>query len=320
MSKEINWSKRFEQGLNAIAIFNEKLEILDSNQAFNKMITNHSNTLDSIKNNLFITFDSGIHSWDFEGANFFVTKEKVDEVYLLTFINITNYMEILDEVIDQRIKIVNDSKIDYGNEIVSQVSHSILNPSLIIKANLNQLQKSLTNKNDLDRVSKIEHSITRIIDFSQAVSMNLINKDDTNTESLASVIKSINNYYKEDLNIYNIEFIQENILSDIEINSAIKFALVSIFENAVEELQRKSNDWIKVIYKNDNGHILEISNSGPIIPHPERVQLFIRPQTNKVDGKHSGFSLYTASNLLKSKGSKLEYECDNNIGTFKIIF
>ena len=319
MSKEINWQKRFETCEQAIAIFDKDLNLTDSNDRFLILSSNHRN-LASILDTLFISKDSGVHSWDFEGKNFFVTKECFQNQYILTFIDITNYMEMLDQVIDQRIKIISDAKIDHGNDIVSQVSHSILNPSLIVKANLNQLKKELRDTKSLDRLEKIDQSISRIIDFSQAVSMNLITKGD-DKETLSSVIQSIQNYYKEDLNIYGIELILENICNEQLIDSSVKFSIVSIFENAVEELQRKGKDWIKVdFYKSANSSHIAISNSGSLIPMPERSQLFLRPQTNKIDGKHSGFSLYSASNLLEAKGHKISYECSEDIGTFIISF
>jgi signal transduction histidine kinase len=302
-------------------IFDEDMEVVELNQAFIKLFDVDPFDVDTFDTAFFKNFSSELNYWDYKHKNYYVTKEKLKEHVHYSFYDITVFTEMIDQVNEQKIKIISKSKIDQLNELIGQVSHSILNPSLIMKANIGFLRKGLSDPKQLDRLEKVNLSLERIVDFAHALRINLISKDEGVSEPLDKTLENIEKFYSEDFRIHHINFEIVGDYDDLEISPAIKYTINAMLENAIEELRRPGDDWIKLEYKKLNTrHVIEISDNGPIVPEIDRRKLFVSQFTSKTDGKHGGHSLFSANNLIKPQGGQLSYRVKDDIGTFIIEF
>ena len=236
--------------------------------------------------------------------------------------------KIVDE---QRIVLIQKSKLASLGQMAGGIAHEINTPLAIIGLNIEQVNESIDEGNlDLeelkssmlvikettDRIAKIISGLRFVARDGSKLSMEDANLDTIIEETLSFSTERIR------LRHIDLEIIKK-FDKELTINCRaveISQVLINLLNNSTDAINSQKEKWIKLII-NDLGNEVEISvvDSGPGIPadlHEKIMQPFF---TTKDFGKGTGLGLSISYGIIESHGGRLFIDSTSPNTKFTII-
>lgn len=233
---------------------------------------------------------------------------------------------------NQKLTLINTSKMASIGEIVSIVAHEINNPITIILGRSELLRKSVLemteNSRFIDNFNTMEVAAKRI--------SNIVNKLKMFSENAFSEMKS--QVYLVDLISQTLEFYSEKIrvcginvkieLGDIAKRqiviqgSTLNQAFMNLIRNAIDAVEKHEERWIKIVGEIDeivnSKIILKIIDSGEKIAPEVQEKLMQQFFSTKRKSHRVGLGLSTARGIIKKHGGMLSFDKSNDRTCFII--
>lgn len=214
---------------------------------------------------------------------------------------------LAQELIDNKIKENELSRVKEMQTISGQLAHEINNPLMIISASLHKIKKS--DNYDVENIEKIEKSTKRmaavIIELKSLA--NIISLEDKEDINVSNVLNSIlDNYHLKK----NIERALKNDLTFNCDQTHLSNILKEIIENADE---KESGNNIKIVAFEDNqSKKIIIEDDGDPIAFDDPNDIFKSFATNKIDKtKVRGLGLTKAMEYARLNNLKLSADSNN---------
>ncbi len=218
------------------------------------------------------------------------------------------------------------SKLSALGAISSGLCHEINNPLTVILGNLQILQRFVGDPVKFDakvqtllascgRVSKIVKDLQL---FSDSLKSNSFRP-----ESLGRILGDTLAALKSELEKSNISIIIENNVDALVMCDAasIGLGMKNILSNAIENLELKAENWIKIELASVGEEILlRFSNSGVLRPEEIHELLFDPLFTPKEEKNNLGLGLSVAEGIFRSHGAKFSLRKDLPHTCFEIRF
>lgn len=227
--------------------------------------------------------------------------------------DMTDKVQHLNEIEDNRIKLANSSKLAALGEMAGGVAHEINNPLQILSLHNEQVRMLLmnddlnTSKKDLDTLcDDMENTIERINNIVKG--MKIISRNGNNdpfeacdvrevvNETLAVCKEKFKNngvkffFYEEEGENYTV-MAQKVRLSQVVLN---------ILSNAFDAIEKNNKKIIRVyLSKSENLVNLSISDNGPGVPEELIAKVFQPFFTTKAIGKGTGLGLSISKEIIE---------------------
>lgn len=235
---------------------------------------------------------------------------------------------------DLRKQLVQASKYRHMGELMSSISHSVINPVTIIHGNLNILKMMLKEEN-LNRaeiirnIDSISDATSRIEKLSRnvihsAMKVSSTRKEKTSTrEIIENVIDLTKPMLRESSISIEYECEKEALFCKITMPELTQIVLNLILnaKDAIEAARSLGSGKIKIkeVKLSPSMMQLEVSDNGSGIHSDLTSKIFTPFFTTRKDDRN-GLGLFISRNILRDQGGKMSFETKLGIGsTFKAL-
>lgn len=245
--------------------------------------------------------------------------ENLIDGYIFIFENITDRKKLEQIVNEQRLLMIESSKLSSLGEMAGGVAHEINNPLAIISAKVSYLIRKISrNEVDLDFIKedlqKVDHTVQRISKI--VIGLRSLSRDSASDSMedvlLEKVIMDSMSLCTERFKNHNIE-LKVDICEDIHIlarGTQISQVILNLLNNShdaiVENIETK---WVSIKCDVENDIVkIYVSDSGPGIP-PEIAAKIMDPfYTTKKVGKGTGLGLSISKSIINAHNGKMWYD------------
>lgn len=248
------------------------------------------------------------------------------EVVYGTIQDITQQKILEKQLVMERAKSLQTSKLASLGEMSAGVAHEINNPLAIISASIELLPKSINDPVKLaNRMESIQKSCERITRIVRA-----LKKFSRSSEKPTYSPHSLNEIVKESLILveakskrfmtpvefeFNSEF---NILCD---DVEIEQVLVNLMNNAIDAVKNLEEKWVKIEAVESNDLIiLRVIDSGAGVSESIKQKLFEPFFTTKIIGEGTGLGLSITKGILDEHNASIEIITYSGHTCFEISF
>jgi PAS domain S-box-containing protein len=249
-----------------------------------------------------------------------------------TIHNITERVELEHQLENQKIHMINNSKMAVLGEMSASIAHELINPLAIISGLAMRINITL-DKNEIidkEKIKKISVKITggvmrasKIIDGLKKYS------GSKNTSFLEDV--DFQNTLNNTLDLCFSRFVSTGIkLKQDNIENAIikghggqlSQVLLSLLNNSYDSITEKNDPdmWIEVRAEIEKKkYIIKVIDSGNGIPKNIAQNLFKAFYSTKIDDKHTGLGMCISKKIIERFNGTLSYKEFNGHTCFEII-
>ena len=255
-------------------------------------------------------------------------RNKNNEIYGYMGIarDLTEELEILKDLEQERTKNLHSSKLASLGEMSAGVAHEINNPLSIIAGNVFLLNKC---KNDPEKFSSKIEAIQRSVERISKIVLGLKRFSHLNEESKHSLFV-LSNIIQEALILTESKSKQNSTVVEVNIKSEgkilcddveIEQVIINLVNNAVDAVKILPERWIKINVFEDNSElVMQVKDSGSGISDEVAKNLFEPFYTTKPVGEGTGLGLSIIKTILDKHKSKISVNKDDAHTCFEIRF
>lgn len=216
---------------------------------------------------------------------------------------------------DQKLKLVQASKLASLGEMASGIAHEINNPLSIIKILSSKIQRSISESHKIEDIDttplqKIDHTIDRIHHIIKGLKN--LSRTKKGTESSSCYVRTV---IDETIILYTSKFQTDGINFEIDVPENIKVTcddvqlsqvFINLLNNSYDVVQLLERKWIKITTQTvGNKYYIHILDSGAGIPLQLREKVFEPFFTTKETGKGTGLGLSISQKIIKDHQGEL---------------
>lgn len=232
-------------------------------------------------------------------------------------------------IAEQRMKMINASRLSSLGVMASGVAHEINNPLAIISVATQQLERLLSaEEEDRRRIPILLDNISRNIKRIEGIIRGLRNlsRDGANDPFQRSPVKTI---IMDTLELCRARFVNHNVCldlpvvpDDLEIECRpvqISQVLLNLLNNAFDAIERSREKWVRMDVSKLDGFVeIAVIDSGPGIPE-YLVDKVLEPFfTTKDVGRGMGLGLSVSKAIMDAHGGDLSVDTGNGHTCFRI--
>lgn len=257
---------------------------------------------------------TGVDSIVFGQAKAIFNEKNEIKSYLGVISNISKRKQYEKELEEERIKLIQSSKMATLGEMAAGIAHEINNPLAIILGCAGLMESGKLDQektaSSIDRVKKSVERIAKIVDglrkFSRTTEK--VDKKEVQIQQLLAEsvtlmeAKSKNNGVKI---VNNVKESKTLLIDEIQIEQI----LVNLISNAIDENSEKPEAWVELNHKSDNNfEQIIVRDSGKGINEETVKKLFNPFYTTKEIGKGTGLGLSISKGIALEHQGDLEYQ------------
>ncbi|MGB0453901.1 MAG: ATP-binding protein [Bacteriovoracaceae bacterium] len=240
------------------------------------------------------------------------------------FQDVSQRVKIEKELEQERLKIIQSSKLATLGEMAAGIAHEINNPLAIIQGSASLLTRHKDNptkvletsdklKKSVKRIGKIVNGLRK---FSRNSSLDEVLQQDHSVTSLVSEVLELVEA-KSKRHGVPVEFHTKDDLIIRGDDIQIQQVLVNLINNAIDANTGAQSPWVKIhVKKNNQSTQILVSDSGHGIENHIIEKLFDPFYTTKEVGKGTGLGLSISKTILNAHNGDLEYKKINGHTTF----
>ena len=227
-------------------------------------------------------------------------------------------------------KSIQAAKLATLGEVASGLSHELNSPIMVLKGTAHQIQKGLDQKN-LD-IERFTHLIERLKGTTKKMtdSVNSLrifsrnpNLDEMKPTTLQNVFTSALNICYEKFRFHQIQItITPENYQEIEFfgkETQLAHAILNLLNNSFDAISNRQEKWVKIDISEENGTIIiDIFDSGPLIPGELTEKIFIPYFTTKIGQNSTGLGLSIAQKILEEHHGLIFYTKKDGFNHFII--
>lgn len=229
-------------------------------------------------------------------------------------------IQVQNELIQQKEKLINSSKMAAIGEMSSGMAHEVNNPLAIIIGKISQLEKKILKQEltpeliseELKKINLAAQRIAEIINGLRTFSEN--SRDENLSEvQVTDLFQTISLLVSEKLKHHQIDFqIDFNSAQNVFIKarrSQIEQVLLNLINNSFDAVQVLPEKWIRLSVQKSNEQIrILVIDSGLGINSDINQKILLPFFTTKDVGKGSGLGLSIAKGIIEDHQGVLYYE------------
>ena len=253
-----------------------------------------------------------------------------NEVYAIGMmsIDITEKVENDQELFEEKIKNIQNSKLATVGEMTASITHEIGNPITIVQGVADKI--SMLIEGDFD-VANLKKDIGKIKNASERMSklvksLRIFSRDEGQAEfkdlNLLEVIDVTVNLTSHRIETEQIQFTKSVCCDNIIINAQtvlLSQVIVNLLLNAADAISDLDDKWIKLLVNKDEDHVfIRVVDSGNGIDEETANKIFDSFFTTKPAGKGTGLGLSLCKEITQQHNGSLEYELHEGHTSFKL--
>lgn len=227
-----------------------------------------------------------------------------------TLQDITQRKELEKTIENERVKIIQTSKLAALGEMSAGIAHEINNPLAIIFANTNRLKRNIepgTNEQAINSLNTIENMVKRITKIIKGLRTFARDADNDPFQNflVQNLIEDIASICGERLKANSVEFIlPEKISQELTLDcnpTQITQVIINLIMNSFDSIHEQNKPWIKFdIITNEDKIKFIITDSGKGISKEIADKIFQPFFTTKEVGKGTGIGLSISKGLVEA--------------------
>ena len=246
--------------------------------------------------------------------------------FLGTHLDLTEEKIMQREIEDQRIKLIQSSKLASLGEMSAGIAHEINNPLTIISGSIFQLTRlSADPERFAAKIETINKACTRISKIIGGLRKFARAGDKSVQEphSLCGIIKEAVILTESKAKQFDVQ-IQTDCATDAIIfcnEIEIEQVLVNLMSNAMDAIKEQEEKWVKIsVIENDSQVILRVIDSGKGISFEVESKLFNPFFTTKKIGEGTGLGLSISKGILEEHHASIRVVRDSPNTCFEVQF
>ena len=250
--------------------------------------------------------------------SFMTSKYAGEDAYFCWFYDLTQRLEIEEELANQIKLNLHHSKLASIGELAAGIAHEINNPLTIVTISNRKLQKLLeTDKLDKESLKQsleiIKNATSRIVDIVRGMrNYSRIDSDNKETLDLVEIVEETNSLVFELLKAKGVKVSFNNEVGAAPINGIrgqlqqVIMNLISNAKDAVESIKKKE---ISIdILENEINYLVQVTDSGLGVADENKFKIFEPFFTTKGFDKGTGIGLSMSYNIIKEHDGALTCE------------
>lgn len=281
-------------------------------------------------------YEVGENDWPFEFGVISKAFSRSSEAIKKRDTQLKDYNEKLEievqerakKIDEQRVSMIESSRLASLGEMSAGVAHEINNPLAIIYGKVLILKRKMKSSpeyeslsGEFERIEAMVQRISKIIDGLRAFSRDG-SSDDKIEFDLCKVLSDVGDLCKERLSRYGVSLQIECPVEVIRLQGRevqISQVLINLVNNAADAISTHAEKWVKIKAEvNAQNVFISVSDSGPGIPPEVRAKMMQPFFTTKEIGKGTGLGLSISLGIINDHGGVLAYDDKAPTTTFTI--
>lgn len=232
-----------------------------------------------------------------------------------TFQDISEQKQMQMELDEERLKLLQSSKMATLGEMAAGIAHEINNPLAVISGNNEFLIKYADDPDKvLELQAKIDKSVRRV-----AKIISGLKKFSRRSSGVVSKQVSLKSILNECIELTSVKLKKSKVA--IEVGSfddemlycddvQIEQVLVNLISNSADAVENLDERWIKILIEKESDLLaIVLQDSGAGIPKDKVSKLFDPFYTSKPQGRGTGLGLSISQAIAKEHNGDLLYKC-----------
>lgn len=237
----------------------------------------------------------------------------------------------LSQVEQDRLKLLNATRLKAVGALASGISHEVNNPLMIIVGRIHQIDQEI-EKEPLDR-TKIKEVNAKVLDAVERI-RKIVNSlrifarpahEESEVETdLNGIVRDVILLSRTRLSNHEIELrfaLDESNPMALVRRGQVGQALIAILNNAFEAVRSQPERWIEVLTHATKEKVqIRVTDSGPGLPPHIQKRLFESFVPGSDPAQTSGVGLATARQMVQDSGGKIWLDTDSKNTRFILEF
>jgi nitrogen-specific signal transduction histidine kinase len=239
--------------------------------------------------------------------------------------DISEKVKIETQLEQEKLKIIQASKLASLGEMSAGIAHEINNPLAIIDGQAQLLEKNIADQNKAKgHIEKIHKNINRISTIVKGLKKFSRQSDQVvlTENSLEEIIKESIVIVEAKAKRHGVKISYENKMNDSIINCdeiQLEQVIVNLIANAIDANNEIEDAWVKIISKEHRSCVeISVIDSGKGIPPHILTNLFNPFYTTKEVGVGTGLGLSISTSIIQEHRGSLEYKLNQGHTSFVI--